>query len=48
MITPSQDGLLVVSTGKEGIPLQEVDQICHLNSLATSGNGVKGTDFDEI
>lgn len=48
MITPSQDGFLVISTGKEGISLQEVDQIGHLDSLATSSNGVKGTNFDEL
>ena len=48
MITPSQDGFLVISTGKEGIPLQEVDQIGHLDSLAASSNGVKGTNFNEL
>ena len=48
MVASSQDGLLVIGTRKERIPLQEEDQIRHLNSLAPSRDGIKGPNLDKF
>ena len=48
VVASSQDSLLVISTREEGIPLQEVDQIRHLDSLASSRDGIKGPYLDEF